>query len=96
MPTRKAKAVPLTGDGPTLFGWDLPVREPELDVIYTCTDCGQHRPAAPVVPTVDPRWWSAPCIDCGKRRIFTVVRRQKGTPSRDSKEHPDGQAPDEG
>jgi DNA-directed RNA polymerase subunit RPC12/RpoP len=79
----------------TLFGWDLPGQEPDPNCIYTCTVCGQRHPLPPMVATVDQRWWYALCNDCGKRRVFTMVRR-KETPSRDSNDTQQEPPPEKG
>jgi hypothetical protein len=89
MPARRKPTPPIHADTPTLFGWDLPVSHPDPDLIYTCTQCGGHRPLAPLVATVDPRWWLARCIDCSIKSPI-VFSAQERTPSHDSTTQPDG------
>lgn len=50
---------------------------PKGGLIYICRECLSSRITGPVVTTVDPRWVTATCMDCGDRVIATVH-----TPSR--------------
>jgi len=75
MPRRPTHSDEYEGDG---FEW--PIATPLVDptAIYTCGQCKGHRPDLTTIDTtVDPRWYTARCLDCGtKRSIFTATKRK--------------------
>jgi hypothetical protein len=51
----------------------LPIGEGKPDTVYVCRECFSRRINPPINPTVDPRWVTGLCLDCGERQICTVI-----------------------
>jgi DNA-directed RNA polymerase subunit RPC12/RpoP len=71
---RKPLPPPLVAEGQVeAFDSDaLTPPEPSEETVYICRECYSRRIVGPINRTVDPRWVSAVCLDCGERVIANV------------------------